>query len=317
MSAAINPITGPGLLLETLRIVTPLGIQFWDLALNQPIAGYLTVNLWLPNSAGPVLNAVLTNAGVYAFFGLPGLRAVEYPIGTQSGGNASVPPQTFTYIVTVQDTLGLYLPAVLVYTLDQTGTVLVNGEPDPTPGPRTAYLFSAPTRTAPAGFAAVSAYLIDHVTQGQAAWALVSIQVGSDPESWTGIADNSGRALVLVPFPIAQNLKLGSPPGTGQGNIAGETWPLSVEVQYSPDQLTYPLAKASDVVYPWTLTPNLKDILSNQQQATIWSDPSTPVTTFPATLTLGQNLVLRSATNTVSPISYASSLNISRGTSPV
>jgi len=193
----------------------------------------------------------------------------------------------------------------------------VNGEPDPTPGPRTAYLFSAPTRTAPAGVAAVSAYLIDQVANAPAAWALVTIQVGSDPETWTGIADDSGRALVLVPYPIAQNLILGSPPGTGQGNIAGETWPLTIHVQYSPDQLTYPLANASDVLYPWTVTPNLKDILSNQQPATIWSDPLTPVTTFQATLTLGQDLVLRSATTTASPVSYASSLNISRGTSPV
>ena len=310
MGTTINPMNGPGIPLETLRIVTPFGIQFWDLTLNQTITSGLTVNLWLANSAGPVLTAVLTNAGVYAFFGLPGLHAVEYP-DTQSGSVAS-PPQTFTYIVTVQDTVGLYLPAVLVYTLDQTGTVLVNGQPDPTPGPRTAYLFSAPTRTAPAGVAAVSAYLIDQVANAPAAWALVTIQAGSDPETWTGIADDSGRALVLVPYPIAQNLILGSPPGTGQGNIFGETWPLSVQVQYSPNLLTYPLANASDLVYPWTLTPNLKDILSNQLPATIWSDPSTQVTTFQATLTLGQDLVLRSATTTVSPLSFASSLNISQ-----
>jgi hypothetical protein len=316
MGTAINPITGPGIPLETLRIVTPLGIQFWDLTFNQPISGGLTVNLWLSNSAGPVLSAVLTNAGVYAFFGLPGLHAVEYPNSTQSLSTTS-PPQTFTYIVTVQDTLGLYLPAVLVYTLDQTGTVLVNGQPDPTPGPRTAYLFSAPTRTAPAGVAAVSAYLIDEVANTPAAWALVSIQVGSDPETWTGIADDSGRVLVLVPYPIAQNLILGSPPGSLQGNVAGETWPLTMQVQYSPGQLTYPLANASDVVYPWTDTPNLKDILNSQQPAIIWSDPSTPLSTFQATLTLGQDLVLRSATNTVGSITFSSSLNISQGTSPV
>ena len=313
MGTAINPITGPGTPLELLRIVTPLGIQFWDLTLNQPINDGLTVNLWLAQSPGPVLTAVATKSGAYAFFGLPGLHAVEYPNSAGFGP----PPQTFTYIITVQDTMGRFLPAVLVYTLDQTGAVIVNGVPDNTPGPRTAYLFSAPTRTPPAGIAAVSAYLIDQVANAPAAWALVTIQVGSDPETWTGIADDSGRVLVLVPYPIAQNLQLGSPPGTGQGNIATETWPITVQVQYSPDQLTYPLANASDVLYPWTVTPNLKDILTSQQPATIWSDPSTPVTTFQATLTLGQDLVLRSATTTVSPLSFASSVNISRGTSPI
>jgi hypothetical protein len=309
MGAAINPASGPGIPLELLRIVTPLGIRFWDLTFNLPINDGLTVNLWLANSPGPILTAVPTTSGVYAFFGLPGLHAVEYP----NGGFG--PPRTFTYVVTVQDQFGLYLPAVLVYTLDQTGAVLVNGVPDTTPGPRLAYLFSAPTRQATPGVAAVSAYLIDQgssppATDTPAAWALVTIQVGNDPETWTGIADESGRALVLVPYPVVQRLQFGSPPGSGQGSITGETWPLTVQVQYSPDKLGHPLANAGDVVWPWTTTPNLKDILESQQPATIWADPATPVTKFQATLTLGQDLVLRSAA--LSPLSLSSSLNISR-----
>jgi hypothetical protein len=163
--------------------------------------------------------------------------------------------------------------------------------------------------------AAVSAYLIDQgssppATDTPAAWALVTIQVGNDPETWTGIADESGRALVLVPYPVVQRLQFGSPPGSGQGSITGETWPLTVQVQYSPDKLGHPLANAGDVVWPWTTTPNLKDILESQQPATIWADPATPVTKFQATLTLGQDLVLRSAA--LSPLSLSSSLNISR-----
>jgi hypothetical protein len=308
MGAAINPATGPGIPLENLRVVTPLGIRFWDLTLNLPINDGLTVNLWLAGSPGPVLTAVPTLGGAYAFFGLPGLHAAEYPNGS------TPPPQTFTYIVTAQYQLGLYLPVVLVYTLDQTGAVLVNGVPDSTPGPRLAYLFSAPTRVPQPGVAAVSAYLIDQATGGPAAWALVTIQVVGDSETWTGIADDSGRALVLVPYPIAQRLQFGSPPGSGQGNIAGETWPLTVQVQYSPDQLGYPLENNPDLVWPWTDTPNLKDILNSQGPATIWTDPATPVAQFQATLTLGQDLVLRSAT--LSPLSLSSSLNISRSTSP-
>jgi hypothetical protein len=143
---------------------------------------------------------------------------------------------------------------------------------------------------------------------------LVNIQVGSDPETWSGIANDSGSALVLVPFPVAQSLQLGSPPGTGQPSIQSETWPLTVEVQYSPALLGYPLAGAADLTWPWTDTPNLKDILLSQQPATIWAGPTTPVSTFEATLTLGQNLVLRSTAG--SPPSMSSSLNITQGASP-
>jgi len=305
MATAINIAAGPGIPLESLTIVTPLGIRFWDLTLGLPIAEGLIVNLRLANSARPVLNATLTASGVYAFFGLPGLRAAEYPTSSGYG-----PARTFSYVVTVQDELGRYLPTVLVYTLDQTGGP-VNGAA----GIQLAYLFSAPTRTPPPGMAAVTAYLIDQEANAPAAWAVVSLQAGGDPETWTGIADDTGSALVLAPFPVAQSLLLGSPPGSGQATIAADTWPLTVEVAYSPGLLSYPLAGAPDLVWPWTDTPNLKDILQAQQPATIWADPATPDSQFLATLTLGQNLVLRSA-SAGSPASLSSSLNISQGTSP-
>lgn len=304
MATVINTATGPGIPLESLSIFTPLGIRFWDLTLGLPIAEGLTVNLRLANSASPVLTATLTGSGVYAFFGLPGLRAAEYPTGSGYG-----PAQTFTYIVTVQDLMGRYLPTLLMYTLDQTGTP-VNGSA----GIQLAYLFSAPTRTAPPGMAAVSAYLIDQDANAPAAWAVVSLTIGSDPETWMGIADDTGSALVLVPYPVAQSLLLGSPPGSGQPSIDADTWPLTAEVAYSPSLLGYPLAGAPDLQWPWTDTPNLKDILQAQQPATIWADPATAVSQFEATLTLGQNLVLRSAT-AGSPVALSSSLNISQGAS--
>jgi hypothetical protein len=305
MATSINTMTGPGLPLESLRISTPLGIRFWDLTLGLPIAEGLAVDLRLANSGWTVLTATLTTCGVYAFFGLPGLRAAEYPTSSGYG-----PARTFSYVVTVQDQLGRYLPTVLVYTLDQTGA-LVSGSA----GVQLAYLFSAPTRTAPPGMAAVTAYLIDQNADAPAAWALVSLQAGSDPETWLGIADDTGSALVLVPYPVAQSLLLGSPPGSGQTSIGSDTWPLTVEVAYSPGLLSYPLAGAPDLAWPWTETPNLKDILQAQQPATIWAAPATPMPQFQATLTLGQNLVLRSAA-AGSPASLASSLNISQRTSP-
>ena len=310
MGTAISAASGPGIPLELTRTVTPLGIRFWDLTLNLPIAEGLTVNLRLANSPGPVLTATLTASGVYAFFGLPGLHAVEYPNGSGFG-----PPRTFTYVVTVQDQLGRYLPTVLVYTMDQTGAFLVNGTTDNTTGARLAYLFlgSNPKRVCRLRCRQRLSYRPGCGASPRLG-RLLKVQVGDDPEAWTGIADDSGRALVIVPYPILQRLQFGSPPGSGQGSITGETWPLTVQVQYSPDQLGYPLANTADLTWPWTDTPSLKDILESQQTATIWADPETPLADLPATLTLGQDVVLRSAAG--SPLSTSSSLNISRGTSP-
>jgi hypothetical protein len=315
MSTMINPASGPGIPLEVLRVSTPLGIRFWDLTLNVPVSDGLQVNLQLMNSQAPPLPAVCTSSGVYTFFGLPGLHSVEYPDGTGNFG----PPRTYSYVVTVQDGLGRFLPMVLVYSLDQTGALLVNGVPDATPGARLAYLFSAPGRVAPPGIAMVRADLVDKnaVINGQnqpAAWAVVQAQVSGEVETWTGIADDQGRAALLFPYPLVEKLVLGSPPGTGQGNIADQNWPLSVQVQYSPNQAQFPLANLPDLQWPWTVTPSLKSILDNQAPATIWTDPVTPVSQLSTQLNLGEPLVLRSGS--LSPPSTSSTLLISAGTSP-
>jgi hypothetical protein len=309
MASVTNTAYGPGTPLEVSQTFTPLGIRFWDLTQNLPINDGLAVYLRLENSNAPAVPAVLTRSGVYAFFGLPGLYAVEHPNPAGYG-----PPQTFRYVVTVQDLLGRYLPAVLVYALDQTGTVVVNGSPDPTPGARLAHLFSAVSRPVPPGVGAVRVDLLDQSTNQPAAWAALRVQINGETETWTGIADEAGRALVLVPYPVMQVLQLGSPPGTGQGNIAAQSWPLTVEVQYGPDQLSYPAADFTDVEWPWTDTPSLRDILWKQPAATIWTDPATPAGQLTATLNFSDDLVLRSLSG--SPPSPDSTLSISQGGSP-
>jgi len=309
MGTAINTAYGPGTPLEVSQTFTPLGIRFWDLTQNLPIDDGLAVSLRLRNSNAPALPAVLTGSGVYAFFGLPGLYAAEHP-----GPAGYGPPRTFRYIVTVQDLSGRYLPAVLGYTLDQTGAVIVNGLPDTTPGPRIAHLFSSVSRPVPAGVGAIRAYLMDRDANQPAAWAVIRVQITGQTETWTGIADEAGRLLVLVPYPVMQVLQLGSPPGTGQASITTQSWPVTVVAQYSPDALTFPAADFPDVQWPWTDTPSLREILGKQQTAAIWMDPATPVAELSANLNFGADLVLNTASG--SPPSPGSTLNISQGGSP-
>jgi hypothetical protein len=308
MGTAINTAIVLGTPLETIQTYTPLGIRFWDLTQNLPINSGLIVNLQLANSNAPWTPAVLTQSGVYAFFGLPGLLAAEHP-----GAAGYGPPRTFRYVVTVQDTSGMYLPAVLVYTLDQTGAVLVNGAPDTTSGARLAYLFSSVSRPIPPGVGAVRADLVDQATGEPAAWAVVRVQIQGQTETWTGIADDSGRVLVLVPYPVLQVLQLGSPPGTGQGSITTQSWPMAITVQYSPGQLSYP-ASVAGAPWPWTDTPNLSDVLGKQQAGMIWSDTATAVGQLTANLNFGQDLVLGTASG--SPLTSGSTLSISQGGSP-
>jgi hypothetical protein len=304
-----STVLGPGTPLESSLTFTPLGIRFWDLTQNLAVDDGLAVNLRLTNSNAPPLNAVRTRSGIYAFFGLPGLRAAEHPSPAGYG-----PPRTFRYVVTVQDSLGRYLPAVLVYTLDETGAILVNGAPDTTAGPRVAHLFSSVARAVPAGVGAIRADLQDQDADQPAAWAVVRAQIAGQPETWTGIADQSGQVLLLVPYPVMQSLQLGSPPGTGQGNIAGQSWAVTIEVLYSPSQLTFPAASFQDIQWPWPQTPSLKDILGTQQTATIWASPSLGATQFSGQLKFGADLILSSAAG--SPPSIGSTLIISRATSP-
>jgi hypothetical protein len=300
MGSAINTAFGPGTPLEVSQTFTPLGIRFWDLTQNLPIIDGLAVSLTLANSNAPALPARLTRSGVYAFFGLPGLYAAEH-----SGSQGYGPPATYRYVITVQDLLGRYLPAVLVYTLDQTGAVLVQGVPDITPGARVAQMFSAVTRPVPPGVGAIRAQLVDGATGQPAAWAVLRVQIAGEAETWTGIADEAGRVLVLVPYPVMQVLQLGSPPGSGQGNIAAQSWPVNVEAQYGPGQLSYPAAGG---------VPSLRDILLNQPAALLWPNPATPVPQLTATLNVGADLFLNSQSG--SPLSPGSTLVISHGGSP-
>ena len=155
---------------------------------------------------------------------------------------------------------------------------------------------------------------MDRETGQPAAWAVMRVRISGEAETWTGIADGAGRALVLVPYPLMQSLALGSPPGVGQGSPSTQSWPIAIEALYSPDQLSYPATDILGAVWPWTDTPSLRDILWKQQAATIWTDPATPVSQLAANLNVGQDLVLRSESG--SPPSPGSTLVISQGASP-
>jgi hypothetical protein len=303
---------GPGIPLEQVYVFTVLGIQFWDQTMDQPITDGLTVTAQLRGTSYPMVTAFRTASGAYAFQGLPCLHDVEYP-GSATQGAAS-PQKTFSFVITVSDSLGRFLPTLfaLDLPLDYPGLFLSNETGSPGMGAR-AYLFSAPTRTADVGIGVVRVSLWDHDRNQAAAYA--ALQVSVDGQQWTGIADVQGRSQVQFPSPLLQSLSLGSPPGSGGGPTSSVSWPIQISVLYEPGQQLFLLQNVPDVVWPWNSTPSLKSILHGQQPALIWQEQvGPPVPEWTGTINYGTPLIVR--TSLSDPTQLSPVLMISQNTSP-
>ena len=315
--------TGPGRELETSVVFTPLGIQFWDFALDKPVSDGLQVAAQLKDADYAPVPARRTASGNYAFHGLPGLHAVDYPAASSAtnpltsppSSPPTSPPSTYTFDITILDTLNRFLPTVFSVDLPlgYPGLFLSNVVVSPPGTGAQAYLFSAPDRTVTTGMAAVRADVKDSSTGNPAAFAALQVTIAG--QTWTGIADERGRAAVMFPYPLVQQLSMGSPPGTGQGPITNVSWPIQVGALYQPSKLRYPLSTSRDVVWPWNNTPSLKSILDEQQPALIWQQElGPPAPQWLGTLTYGQELVLR--TSLTNPSQTSPNLLIFPATSP-
>ena len=303
-SAPVGVVLVEGLSPKPLRIVTPLGIRFRDVSLDKPITDGLVVLVkarHLDDSPRPL---AANPSGVFGFHSLPLLHDVEYP----SDSRASISRAPTAFVVMVADRLSRFLPVVFSVELPLAAAIsppVFDLDPDPAPV-LDAYLFSAPTRPVTSGFAAVRADLRDRDTDTPAAHALVRVTLAN--RSLLGTADEQGRVLILLPYPLLERLRLGSPPGTGQQPPYQQSWPVSVDVWYRPD-LAKPFGTATVLPPPWTTLPGLKGILEGQDRALIWPTLAGPsVTTWASNLTYDHELVVRTETT--------SQLWISRGVSP-
>jgi hypothetical protein len=303
---------GLGIPLEQPTVFTVLGIQFWDQTLDQPITDSLTVTAQLQGADYPLVPAFRTGSGTYAFQGLPCLHDIEYP---PAGVQAPASPQnTFTFVITVSDSLQRFLPTLFSVDLPLSypGLFLSNHTGSPSAAAR-AYLFTSPTRIAATGMSVIRVSLWDHDQNQAAAFAAIQVSIGG--QEWIGIADDQGRAQVQFPSPLLQSLSLGSPPGSGQGPTTSVSWPIEVSVRYEPAQLRFSLQGVPDVTWPWNRTPSIKSILHEQQPALIWQqEAGPPVTEWTGTLNYGSPLILRTTLN--NPGDISSVLMISQNTSP-
>jgi hypothetical protein len=267
--------------LDDRRVIfTPFGIRFWDLTMNSQVTDGLTVIARpLEGWHKPSL-AQRTASGVYAFHGLPGLHDVEYPANASRPDSS--PPVIRRFIIQVVDNQRRFSAMVFSVDLPFRGIYPSNNLPG-------FYLFSAPTRPSISTLAVVRAQLIEKsgsAVDKPAANAVLEV-IESNNRIWYGIADERGSVAVLFPYPTftgASTIRL-SPPVAEQH----QHWGITIRIRYAPTRLT---------MLPGSPIPELRSILG-QPPGAVWSHPAVSAENLSATLTFGEELILRTDTQSV------------------
>ena len=271
-------MTALGPPLDVVTRVTPLGIRLWDFVTQTAVSEGLALSVRGP--AGPASVSIAINpSNVFVVSRLPGLAATE--AGDGEAAFWASPPAAASYVITVDDSLGRFLPCS-VQVIAPTHGVLPSPcaagtwMPSMALGPAIP-LFSSPSRELLPGTAAVRAQIWDAVADAPAAYAMLEVDTGAPPAQ-RGLADDQGRVLVALPYPPLPTT-LSSPPGPQA--LTALTWPVTPTVYY-------------DTTAAATGTSGHPDLCSllAQAPATALATASPPSTLSTATLAYGSDLVL-------------------------
>jgi hypothetical protein len=254
---------------ETTVYRAPLVLQFLDSVGNRPVGDGLVVTAWPRDDPAAYRYGWRSPLEATIGFGrLSGTYSFEETVTPDPTQLLWSPPSAgHPYEVRVTDQARRYLPELISVSVPQPGLLIWP-------------LFSAPTRPAPSGWAAITGEVWRTTTRQPAAWSLVDVAAGS--ATYRTLADGSGRFVVFFPYPEALPPLTGSP-------AAGEplnqiSWPLSVSVRYQPSTHVR-LADAS------TDDPPELTSLIGQLPAAISTSGGTSAS-LAATLTFGGRLLL-------------------------
>lgn len=266
---------------EKIKVFTLLGIRFWDQAQNTMVSDYLEVSARPQKAKFPIIRAFRTFSGVYAFQELSGMKDMEY----LTKNPFMNPKDIRRFIIEIEDKMQRFLPVIFSVDLPlpYTGIFLVGDEyipyDDGIPG---FYLFSAPTRSASSGLAAVRGQLIERAANRPAAHAVLEIKVNN--RKWYGITDKQGCFAVLFPYPVFITTFSASLPDEQQPLPLNEQiWDLTTRVRYYPEALEYPGDEEK---------PELRSIFG-QHPGVIWSTTELYSSEMSSDLIFGQELILR------------------------
>ncbi|HEX6096527.1 MAG TPA: hypothetical protein VF432_09405 [Thermoanaerobaculia bacterium] len=265
--------------LERLTLVCPLGVRFRDEATGSFVTDSLSVVVYPVSQPEQRVTGVANTTGVFVFRGLPGLRRIEF------GDEPDLTPR-FEFILEVRDRAGRYLPYQVAVLLPQR-RILTIELTSPLASPLSVQvgreegwlpLFSSPARSALDGLGTLRADLVDAVTGGPAAWALVEAKAG-EQRLVTGMADREGRVMLPLFYPKPV-ITLGSP-SSSNTPLTQQTWAVDFTVRYRRRE-------------PVPEIPDLVDVLT-QPAATAWEQISPLSQWTQATLQFGRELRLATA----------------------
>ena len=268
----------------------PFGVRFRDVATGQSISEGLELT-----EVTTGIKAVANRSDVFVATGFPGLRYVERPPDgpepylvphTELPPAPASPPSTRRFTFELLDTLrrfvgfrfDVHLPALHQGLLGLECTV--PGSPPWLPASEIP-LYPAPARIAPAGMATLRAELAEAAGGAPAAHAVLEVFTTGGPR-FRGIADETGRVVVIFPYPEPTAPAGPPPPGTTRA-LSNQTWNIKLAARYA-----HP---ASPPTGPGAAVPNICTVLSQPQRPLLaGTSPATPLTQ--ATLAFGQELVL-------------------------
>lgn len=285
--------------LEIITYRAALALQFSDAVTGQRVTDGMVVRAYPFDPADPQLARRFDtaekspNSGVYGFRTLPGLE--RYQIGDP------VPAGSLSFIVTIQDTFGRFLPQTHRYDL-----------PFANPAVQLVALYPSPDRPTPTGYGTIRAQLLrttaptpPQVTViGPAAWASIAVDVPVDPPAtFFGFSDGRGTALIMVPYPmIPLNVLLNDAEWTVSVRVAHETAVLETDYELL-EQVIPNLSEAQ--------TPPLQLTMAGQSDANLFETVTivdaanqiynvvgpTNDTELDFTLQFGRSLTLRTRNN--------------------
>lgn len=206
--------------LETVRIVTPLGLQLVSEALRRPVVGELSVIVSDPAGRGRQFRLAANGTSCFVAHQLPGISQADLRVDDWTRLERPLR-------IDVTDPRGEHLPFSAIVNLPRRGllTLAALDRQSPPHGDPTGPIpiFAAPSFGPVAQGAAIRVEL--SLPDGApAAWALVIARIGS--ATYRGVTDSRGSGLVALPWPQPPRRSLGgSPP-----ELADYRWPVTFTV---------------------------------------------------------------------------------------
>lgn len=265
--------------LERLRLLTPLGVRFWDAAREAPVGPGLLLAAWPETAPGQRCQGVLGQAGVYLFHHLPGLITVER---SDDQATPARPPLRQRFVVEVRDSVGRFVPAVFRLDVPHDGIYPTAALSSPVGGPPGFYLFAAPTRPT-AGLAVIRAELVE---QSGAPAAHAVLEVTGAGQTWYGLANAEGVAAVMFAYPAFGPTPPRSPPRSLAEARQPQRWPLIVRVRYQP---------SAQIAPPGSALPDLASLFAQNIAPVRAAIGGPAVASLAVELEFGRELALASA----------------------